>query len=474
MPKSLQDWLNWQETLHPHEIDLGLERVAQVLKNLLPDCYESFQAHFPFTVITIAGTNGKGSTVAMLEAILCEAGYRVGSYTSPHLLNYNERIKINQTPVSDQLICDSFERIDMARINNTHIDKDRSKYSLTYFEFGTLAAIDIIHKQSCDIAILEVGLGGRLDAVNVIDPDIALVTTVDIDHQDWLGSDRNAIGLEKAGIYRKDKPALYGDSDLPDSIKKMVIEQELSFFQFSVDYQYSLRNQNISTLIPKQINNAEQWDWIVADDNMQQHNSRYNLLTPNLKGTVQFKNASNVLMVLELLKDKFPVTQTEIKRGLQNVQLSGRFQVVSTEPFIILDVAHNAQAAKVLKQSCEQLSSSSKLNVIVGMLKDKDVAQVISIIEPIVDTWRIIELDTPRAMPAVEIETIIRDILKTKMNQTSPGSNILIKTFSNFELAFQDLINSKLLFSNNDTLLVFGSFYTVTDAMQTLERFKHL
>lgn len=457
MSKTLQDWLNWQETLHPSEIDLGLERVAQVLKKLLPDCYESSQARFPFTVITIAGTNGKGSTVAMLEAILCEAGYRVGSYTSPHLLHYNERIKINQAAVAEQLICDSFERIDRAR----------GELSLTYFEFGTLAAIDIIHEQLCDIAILEVGLGGRLDAVNIIDPDIALVTTIDIDHQDWLGSDRNTIGLEKAGIYRKDKPVLFGDSDLPDSIKKMVFEQDLSFYQFSVDYHYRLRDQDNTILASNQPDNTSrvnQWDWLVSD-NIKQFDARYNLPSPNLKGAVQFKNAANVLMVLELLKDKFPVTQSEIKRGLQNVQLAGRFQVASSSPFIILDVAHNAQAARILKQSCEQLDSSGKFNIIVGMLKDKDVEEVISILAPIADTWRIIELDTPRAMPAVEIASIIRDIAKKNTHQVLSEN---IQTFADFEQAYQDYIKKKSLIGNHEKLLVFGSFYTVTDALQSL------
>ncbi|MCU7939430.1 MAG: bifunctional tetrahydrofolate synthase/dihydrofolate synthase [gamma proteobacterium symbiont of Bathyaustriella thionipta] len=468
MPKTLQDWLNWQETLHPSEIDMGLERVAQVVKKLLPDCYESSQCNLPFTVITVAGTNGKGSTVAMLEAILCEAGYRVGSYTSPHLLHYNERIKINQTPVDEQLICDSFERIDHAR----------GELSLTYFEFGTLAAIDIIHHQLCDIAVLEVGLGGRLDAVNVIDPDIALVTTVDIDHQDWLGDNRNAIGLEKAGIYRKHKPALYGDSDLPESIEKLVIEQGLTFFQFSVDYHYTLRDQNSAAQTPEQkfnsLNsevNINQWGWLAAN-NLRHFNSRYNLPSPNLKGSAQFKNASNVLMVLELLKYQFPVTQAEIKRGLQNVQLSGRFQIMSTDPLVILDVAHNVQAAKILKQSCEHLGSSNKLNVIVGMLKDKDVTEVITILEPIVDSWRIIELDSPRAMPAAELEMIIKRIARNKMNQVLPASKPNTQTFDNFDLAYEDFAKSNALMGNIEPLLVFGSFFTVTDALQSLEHRK--
>ncbi len=454
MSKTLQDWLNWQETLHPSEIDLGLQRVEQVVKKLLPDCYQSEPAHYPFTVVTVAGTNGKGSTVAMLEAILCQAGYRVGSYTSPHLLHYNERIKINQSAVSDQLICDSFARIDQLR----------GDVSLTYFEFGTLAAIDIIYQQSCDIALLEVGLGGRLDAVNVINPDISLVTTIDIDHQDWLGSDRNAIGIEKAGIYRKDKPALYGDRDLPESIEKIVIEQGLSFFQFSVDYQYHLNKDKSA--------DTTNWDWTAAQDR-QKFDARYKLPQPNLHGKVQLKNAANVLMVLELLKNKFPVTHSEIKSGLQGVQLPGRFQLVSTDPYIILDVAHNVQAAQILRQSIEQLCSSRKLNVIVGMLKDKDVAQVISIFASGINSWRIIELDSPRAMPAVEIEAIIRELSSSKMSTSSDEADN-IQTFANFEQAFKDFTNNKLLTGSDEMLLVFGSFYTVTDALKTLKNNKQI
>ncbi len=443
MSKSLKQWLDWQETLHPSEIDLGLQRVEQVLHRLLPECFnENIQANFPFTVVTIAGTNGKGSSVAMLESILTEAGYRVGSYTSPHLLNYNERVKIDLIPVIDDYLCDSFERINQAR----------GETSLTYFEFGTLAAVDIFFQQSCDIVILEVGLGGRLDAVNTIEPDVSLVTTIDIDHQDWLGSDRDSIGIEKAGIYRKNKPAIFGDEDLPQSIQTIVEQQTLSFYQYSVNYQYELRSQ--------------QWDWLAAKGMGEiECSSRYNLPVPNLHGSVQLKNASNVLMVLELLKQSCPVTQSEIKRGLQNVQLPGRFQIVSTEPFIILDVAHNVQAARVLKESLSKLPKhSGKLHVIIGMLKDKEVLKVLSVLAPTVDSWRVIELDTSRAMPAEEIGELLKNHV-----DLAEGVKSNISCFSTFEQAYNDYNSKRLMFNSMDTLLVFGSFYTVTDAMSVLQ-----
>jgi len=455
MPKSLQEWLSWQETLHPSEIDLGLQRVTEVLNRLLPlglafdsldSNSDSIKPDIPI-VITIAGTNGKGSTVAMLESIFTQAGYRVGSYTSPHLLRYNERIKINQIPVSDQLICDSFERINQARLQ-------KKEQSLTYFEFATLAAIDIFHQELCHIIILEVGLGGRLDAVNIIDADVALITTVELDHQDWLGSDREAIGIEKAGIYRSNKPAIYGDDNLPQSIADIVKQKDLTFYQYSIDYNFRAREQ-----VPyKPSPSKQQWDWLASS-----FPERYNLPWPNLQGEVQLKNASNVLMVLNLLKDSCPVTQTEIKLGLQNTRLAGRFQIISSSPLVVLDVAHNVQAAHVLKTSALSLQKQSpgKLHVIIGMLKDKEVSDVLSVVAPHISSWRLIELDSQRAMPAQEIKNILTSLQKNlgAKNKTK------IQCFENFEQAYDDYSRHELLLNPDDILLVFGSFFTVTNAL---------
>lgn len=451
MPKTLQDWLSWQETLHPEEIELGLQRVSDVLYRLLPDCQQATNntCKLPYTIVTIAGTNGKGSTVAMLESILNEAGYHVGSYTSPHLLHYNERIKINLQSVSDQALCDSFERIDRARDDT----------SLTYFEFGTLAAIDIFYQQKCEIVILEVGLGGRLDAVNIVDPDITLVTTVDIDHQDWLGSDRETIAIEKAGIYRPDKPAIYGDSDCPQSIYDIVAQQQLDFYQYSVDYQEQLREQ--------------QWDWL-PDNESKNFSARYNLSLPSLQGEVQLKNAANVIMIVELLKQTWPVSQAEIKRGLLNVQLPGRFQVVSTEPLVILDVAHNVQATRALVKSLTKATDTlkapqrtGKLQVIIGMLQDKDVSEVLTIMAPFVSQWRFIDLHSPRAMSAHDMAALLKSDVLTMTDETEmlPSSGKNIHCFANFQLAYDDFQKKQLMFNSNETLLVFGSFFTVTDAL---------
>ena len=437
--KTLQQWLNWQETLHPSEIELGLDRIKKVLKRLLPENCSSNGTNFPYKVITVAGTNGKGSTVAFLESILAEASYKVGCYSSPHLLHYNERIRINKNPVSDVLICEAFSRI----------DKARQSVSLTYFEFGTLAAIDIFTRAGCDVVILEVGLGGRLDAVNIVDPDIALITTVDIDHQDWLGNDRDTIGLEKAGIYRLDRPALYGDEDIPQSIIDKVKKERLAFYQYKKHYAVNIREQ--------------QWDFTLLGDGSDSQ-SRFNLPLPGLKGQIQIKNAANALMVLELLKNDCPVTQAEIKRGLHNCQLAGRFQVYNTDPFIVMDVAHNVQAARVLLEAMKNLSIPGELHVIIGMLKDKEVSDVLSMFASMVTHWYIIELDSYRAMPAAQIEHELRQILSENAN-VKPQ----IHCYETFEQAYGQFDRYNKQYETMQKLLIFGSFLTVTEALKTFQ-----
>lgn len=413
--------------MHPSEIELGLSRLKQVLYKLYPEFSQPAQAvQMPYTVITIAGTNGKGSTVSFLEAILTQAGYTVGAYTSPHIHQYHERIRINQIPVPDQLICHAFSKIDSFRADT----------SLTYFEFGTLAAIEVFYQQQCDIVILEVGLGGRLDAVNAIEPDVAFVSTVDFDHQDWLGNDLDSIALEKAGIYRQDKPAIYGDEPLIKSIAEKVLQEELEFYQFTRDYNYRLRGQ--------------QWDWIAADES--QFESQYNLPLPALPGKIQLKNAANVLLILQLIRHQWPVTLAEIKHGLLSASIAGRFQILDNNPVIIADVAHNVQAARVLRNSIEELGVPGKWHIIVGMLKDKDIARVLSVMQPLAERWSIIELDTDRAMPAVEIKLILKEIIE-------PDTKV--QCFDDFKQAYYHYTGY-----NELNLLIFGSFFTVAEALR--------
>lgn len=444
--RSLQDWLAWQETLHPVEIDLGLDRVKSVLIKLLSlDIKPLQKVQLPATVITVAGTNGKGSTITLLESFYTEAGYKVGSYTSPHLQLYNERVKLNRKLISDAALCNSFSRI----------DKARQSISISYFEFSTLAAIDIFVREQCDIILLEVGLGGRLDAVNIVEPDVPIITTVDLDHQDWLGNDRDSIGLEKAGIYRANKPAIYGDTELPESIKQLIMDKGIKLYQMGDSYRVKVQQDQ---------GQVTQWDWLPGiSDSMSSSQDLpvyYNLPMPAMKGEVQLKNAANALMATALLRNKHPLTQAEIKRGLLNARIGGRFQIVAEQPLIILDVAHNVQAVRHLKAMLTQLSKPGKLHAVMGMLKDKDVCQVLEIMHDIVATWRIIELGTVRAMKAEQIKQLL-----TKIPDTEADS---IRCFNNFSQAYEDLTNSYPAdVLANDTLIVFGSFYTVADALQS-------
>lgn len=288
---TLDDWLGWQETLHPKAIDLRLERVRTVLQRLQPEPPA-------YTVITVGGTNGKGSCVAMLDSILRAAGYPVGAYSSPHLLRYNERIRINGVEADDAAICRAFARIDAVR----------SEISLTYFEFGTLAALELFREAGVDVAVLEVGLGGRLDAVNVLDADAALVVSIGIDHVDWLGADRDSIGYEKAGIYRAGRPAICADPDPPPRLLDFAQSLGASLRRVGRDYHFSQQENS--------------WRW-------QSDTAQFNdLPLPALAGVHQIGNAAAALAILDSLRDRLLVTAEAIRAGLTQTQLPGRFQII--------------------------------------------------------------------------------------------------------------------------------------------------
>ncbi|KAF0192167.1 MAG: dihydrofolate synthase / folylpolyglutamate synthase [Gammaproteobacteria bacterium] len=417
---SLQEWLAWQETLHPNAIDLGLERVNAVLRRL-------GRQSPPYAVITVAGTNGKGSAVAMLHAILAAAGHRVGMYTSPHLLRYNERIRVNGAEVGDDALVQAFDRIDRAR----------GDISLTYFEFGTLAAIEIFAAAGIDVAVMEVGLGGRLDAVNVLDADAALVTTVDIDHTGWLGDNREAIGQEKAGIFRAGRSAVYGDSDPPASLCAHAAALGLALYCFQRDFNYSL--QGLS------------WTWDGPG------RRRPALPLPRLRGTVQLRNASAVLMVLELLATRLPVTQGAVREGLLEATLPGRFQVIAGDVTQILDVAHNPQAATVLANNLSQLACAGRTHALVGMLADKDIEGVLRGVRPAIDVWHVAGLDVARGAPAERLIAALQAI----------GIRDNVHRYTDVASAWPDVWQR---LAPGDRLVVFGSFYTVAAAMREQER----
>jgi dihydrofolate synthase/folylpolyglutamate synthase len=455
---TLEDWLTWQESLHPTEIELGLARVAEVLARLE-------LTHPGFTLITVAGTNGKGSSVAMLEAILLAAGYRVGSYTSPHLLQYNERIKLNGEAVDDVTLCAAFERIDQARLgeaggigfqsglqtglqaglqtqsqapsqHSAPQETAPQEISLSYFEFGTLAAIDILHRAGVDIAILEVGLGGRLDAVNILDADVALITALDVDHPDWLGADRETIAREKAGILRAGRPAVCADPSPPASLLQHAAELGTALSLIERDFSITQQGQ--------------QWEWQGADQVWR------SLPLPALPGAFQLHNAAGVLAALAAVAGKYPVDQAAICQGLRSVRLPGRFQVLPGTPVRILDVAHNAQSAQALAENLRRLPRRGRIHMVFSMLADKDIAAVTTHLKPLVDCWYLAPLEVPRAAPLSQLQTALQ--------------GEVVKIFDSVFLAYNAAYNAAYKAAdgvvdesseNEDLIVVCGSFHTV-------------
>ena len=417
---SLQGWLDWQESLHPQTIDLGLERAGQVFRALHPNYQKP-------PTITVAGTNGKGSCVAFLESIYRTQGYRVGTYTSPHILKYNERIKIAGEPVSDELICSAFERIESVRNN----------ISLSYFEFGTLAALDIFSRSAIDVQLLEVGLGGRLDAVNIIDPDAAIITSICIDHADWLGNTREIIGREKAGIFRPRVPAIVGDPEPPDSLAECAVAQGAPIFY--IDSEFGYRRQ------------AAGWDWFGVGRWLK------GLPEPNLKGEHQYRNAASAILAVIKMQDKLPVTEFAIAQALKNVQLTGRFQLINGDIPVLLDVGHNPQAVRTLADHLINYFSGQCVHAVFSMMKDKDIGGVLEVMKPVVKDWYFAPLPhNPRSAS----ETLMQEMFAlNSIADVNFG-------FADFNEAFTAARNKA---EKGDLLLVFGSFFLVSEYLAGLQ-----
>ncbi len=412
--QTLDAWLAWQETLHPSAIDLGLERPGQVLARM------AIGKPAPI-VITIAGTNGKGSSVAMLESILLAAGYRVGCYTSPHLQRYNERIRINGAEVEDSALCDSFE----------HIDQARGDISLTYFEFGTLAAFDLFARAGVDVAVLEVGLGGRLDAVNLIDADVALITAIDLDHASWLGNDRETIAREKAGIMRSDLPAVCSDPNPPQALLFHASELGTALYCLGRDYGFQMA--------------LEGWQWHAGDD------APLSLPLPSLRGEFQLQNASGVLMVLHLLHDRLPLSPQQLRQGLLATRLAGRFELTPGEVVEITDVAHNAQSATALAENLQRLPVEGKTLAVVAMLSDKDQSAVVAAMASVIDSWYVAGLDVSRGAEAESLAAVVEQVTATEPSMAA---------------TVQDALRlARTAAQPGDRIVIFGSFYTVAEWM---------
>lgn len=408
----LADWLAWQEELHFTAIELGLDRCGKVAARM------GLLRPRP-KVISISGTNGKGSSAAMLDAILRKSGYRVGTYTSPHLVNYNERICVNGQQATDEQLCRSFDRIDRAR----------GDVSLTYFEFGTLAALDVFRQFELDVLVLEVGLGGRLDAVNMLDADAALVVTIDLDHEKWLGCTRERIGREKAGIFRKGRPAICSDLAAPDTIAACARETGARLYQAGLDFSCAIGE------------NA--WSWRHGDKLIE------NLPKPGLNDQ-QAQNAAGVLMVLTALADEFPVATETIKACLRDFRLAGRFQVVPDAPGMascVLDVAHNRQAIAALVANLKKMPRAGETHIVAGMLKDKNHAAVFERLAEIADHWRLADLQAERAASAVELAGVL----------AARG----VKGVKQFANVLDALTDARLNAGAADRIVVTGSFITV-------------
>lgn len=416
--RSLAEWLEYIERIHPKSIQLGLERVAGVLRSM--DC--SSRA----AVFTIGGTNGKGSTCAMLEAILLAAGYRVGLYTSPHLLRYNERIRIDGAPVSDADLCAAFESVEAARGHTP----------LTYFEFGTLAAWQIFAGKPLDAVILEVGLGGRLDAVNVFDCDCAALTGVAIDHTDYLGDTREAIGAEKAGIFRQGKPAIVADPDPPRSVLDSANRMGADLRLIGRDFGYQ----------------AEPGQWAFWGPG----GRRAGLAYPSLRGARQIANACTALAVLDALRERLPVAMQEIRNGLAQVSLPGRFQVLPGRPVVVLDVAHNPQAAAVLAANLADMGFFEQTYAVLGMLKDKDIAGVCRTVRERISAWFATDLAVPRGASAVALAEAI--------SVAGVAGEVL-----RFKSPREAYAAARKRAGENDRIIVFGSFHTVADVMAVVD-----
>jgi dihydrofolate synthase/folylpolyglutamate synthase len=412
--ETLADWLAWQEGLHPRAIDMGLDRVSRVFARM------GRGGQLPFT-LTVGGTNGKGSCVALLDSILRAQGYRVGTYTSPHILNYNERIRVDGEPVSDARICQAFESIEAAR----------GDISLSFFEFGTLAALDIFADANLDVQVLEVGLGGRLDAVNIVDADAALLVSIDIDHQDWLGHTREAIGLEKAGIFRPGRPAVIGDPDVPVPVLQYAESQGIALKRLGYDFRYAPPT-------------ADGWDW----------ESRGARLTglprPAIPGEHQLMNAAAVLELLHQVAASRPVSPEAIRAGLNGVKLTGRFQVFPGEVPELLDVAHNPQAVRMLAQHVRREFAGRRVHAVFAVMRDKDIPGIVSGIRDVVDAWYLAPLTIARAATPAELLNVFR----------AEGVAGVHHGFADLREALARVRHAA---QPGDLILVFGTFFLVSE-----------
>ena len=425
VPTTLQGWLAHCERLHPKQIDMNLDRVRVVADRL--------GLAFDCPVITVAGTNGKGSTCAMIEAVALQAGYRTGTYTSPHLVHFEERCRIHgETVVASDLIA-HFEAVESARALTG------DEITLTYFEFTTLAILRLMSRAGLDVAILEVGLGGRLDATNVIDTDCAVITSIDIDHTEFLGPDRESIGREKAGIMRTGRPAIVCDPAAPQSVLDHAVAIGADLWQFGKDF-------NVA---------GDKLQWSFAGRGRRYAGMAY----PALRGANQLVNASGALAALEALRGRIPVTAQAVRNGLAMVELPGRFQIVPGEPSLVLDVAHNPHSVAALAANLDAMGYFPRTHAVYGAMADKDLVSMLERMEPLVDCWYLTDLPTARAASAEALEVLVR----AAGTPRPAGLSVEIKRFASPALALKAAVAAA---DPTDRIVVFGSFYTVGGVLE--------
>ncbi|MGD8788116.1 MAG: bifunctional tetrahydrofolate synthase/dihydrofolate synthase [Burkholderiales bacterium] len=421
--RSLDAWLERIERLHPSEIELGLDRIAAV-RDRLPLAMD-------FPVILVGGTNGKGSVCAVLESIYHSAGFVTGLYTSPHLLAYNERVRVDGHHVDDAELVAAFEQVEAAR----------GEIPLTYFEFGTLAAALMFRNRSVDVAILEVGLGGRLDAVNVFEPACSVVVSVDVDHVDYLGDNREAIGFEKAGIFRPGLPAVCGDEDPPASLLKHASAIGAQLHLIGRDFGH--------------VNASTGWQFWNAAGKMA------GLPMPGLRGAPQLDNAAAALECVRILHPVLPVQMAALRNGLLDASVMARFQVLATSPPVILDVAHNPGATRALSTNLQEMPCAGRTLAVFGVLQDKDIGQIVSVLARQVDHWFACGLGVARGAPAGKLGDTIAQVTGKDR----------VETFDNVA---NGLAAARDVARDSDRILVFGSFYTVSEALKSSEALRTL
>jgi dihydrofolate synthase / folylpolyglutamate synthase len=442
--KTATEWLSYIEALHPKSIAMGLDRVNAVLEKL------QLKPNFP--IITVAGTNGKGSVCAMLSQIYVQSGYHVGTYSSPHIHRYNERVCVNLKTISDEDLCTAFAAVEAARGQ-----AENGKVTLTYFEMGTLAAMWHFCKQNLDICILEVGLGGRLDAVNAFEPSCAIVTTVDLDHMEFLGDTRELIGLEKAGVYRTNKLAICGDDNPPKSLVNYAQKIGANLQLIGRDFKASKTKTG--------------WQY-VADD------TKLALPLPSLIGDFQLNNAACVVRAVLYLNTVLPVAlhegkgdalQANIHEAFRAVHLIGRFQTIQTEPLVIADVAHNPHAAKSLAQNLKSKPCAGKTLAVFGMLRDKDMAGVVQEMRDEIDVWYLADIQNTRGATAAELLLALNQNSKAGNNKTNNNKTVRAKPTKQYANIAAALAAACIEADKNDRIIAFGSFYTVADAIDQIK-----